>query len=158
MFPFFLAYTAAVLEADGVEVRVIDGVPLNLTEDEFAARVAESAPDLLLGFEADPATRNVFGLMAEHPDPARRGIRLRSFGQGILETIAGRKVHSPGIVPGGIADPMTRETREWMLAGLVLMGLFVLAFPVFRFYEPAQRADAHAPQRRDDPRPGCVRA
>ena len=77
-----------------------------------------SAPDLLLGFEADPAVRNVFGLMAEAPDLARRGIRLRGFGQSVIEAIAGRKVHSPGIVPGGIASPMTEETRQTLLAGL----------------------------------------
>jgi mono/diheme cytochrome c family protein len=38
------------------------------------------------------------------------------------------------------------STSRWMLAGLVLMGLFVLAFPLFRFYEPAQRADAREEQ------------
>lgn len=77
-----------------------------------------SSPDLLLGWDADPAIRNVFGLMREEPELARRGIRLRGFGQSVIEAIAGRKVHSPGIVPGGIATPMTAETREWMLAGL----------------------------------------
>ncbi len=78
-----------------------------------------SAPDLLLGMDADPATRNVFGLMASEPELARRGIRLRSFGQSVIEAIAGRKVHSPGIVPGGIAEPMTDETRQQLTAGLV---------------------------------------
>jgi NAD-reducing hydrogenase large subunit len=77
-----------------------------------------SAPDLLLGMDADPATRNVFGLIATEPEIARRGIRLRSFGQSIIEAIAGRKVHSPGIVPGGIAHPMTAETRD-AIAGRV---------------------------------------
>ena len=38
------------------------------------------------------------------------------------------------------------STRKWMLAGLVLMALFVLAFPLFRFYEPARRADARIRQ------------
>jgi NAD-reducing hydrogenase large subunit len=71
-----------------------------------------SAPDLLLGMDAEPAARNVFGLMAEEPELARRGIRLRSFGQSVIEAIAGRKVHSPGIVPGGIAEPLTEETRD----------------------------------------------
>jgi NAD-reducing hydrogenase large subunit len=71
-----------------------------------------SAPDLLLGMDSDPATRNVFGLIASEPELARRGIRLRSFGQSVIEAIAGRKVHSPGIVPGGIASPMTAETRD----------------------------------------------
>lgn len=77
-----------------------------------------SSPDFLLGFDADPAVRNVFGLMAENPDLARRGIRLRGFGQSVIEAIAGRKVHSPGIVPGGIAAPMTQETRAMLLGGL----------------------------------------
>ncbi len=77
-----------------------------------------SAPDLLLGMEADPATRNVFGLMAEHPEPARAGIRLRSFGQSIIEAIAGRKVHSPGLVPGGVAHPMSSEVRDSIRDGL----------------------------------------
>lgn len=39
-----------------------------------------------------------------------------------------------------------QSTDRWKLAGLVLMGLFVLAFPLFRFYEPAQRADAREAQ------------
>lgn len=71
-----------------------------------------SAPDILLGMDADPRIRNVFGLMAQEPELARKGIRLRSFGQSVIEAIAGRKVHAPGIVPGGIAHPMTAETRD----------------------------------------------
>ncbi len=77
-----------------------------------------SAPDFLLGMDSDPATRNVFGLMAANPELARRGIRLRGFGQSVIEAIAGRKVHSPGIVPGGIANPMSEETRSRLLEGL----------------------------------------
>ena len=52
------------------------------------------------------------------PDLARKGIRLRSFGQSVIEAIAGRKVHAPGIVPGGIAHPMTAETSDMLKAGL----------------------------------------
>jgi NAD-reducing hydrogenase large subunit len=77
-----------------------------------------SSPDLLLGWDADPAIRSVFGLIESKPELARRGIRLRSFGQAVIETIAGRKVHSPGIVPGGIAQPMTEESRATLLAGI----------------------------------------
>jgi mono/diheme cytochrome c family protein len=36
------------------------------------------------------------------------------------------------------------STNRWMVAGLVLMGLFVLAFPMFRYYEPSQRTEARA--------------
>ncbi len=77
-----------------------------------------SAPDLLLGMDADPAVRNVFGLMDAEPELTRRGIRLRSFGQSVIEAIAGRKVHAPGIVPGGVAHPMTAEVRDDLLQRL----------------------------------------
>lgn len=77
-----------------------------------------SSPDILLGWDADPVVRNIFGLMSAEPELARRGIRLRGFAQGIIEGIAGRKVHSPGIVPGGVANALTEEARANMLAGL----------------------------------------
>jgi len=54
MFPLFMAYAAAVLEREGFDVRVIDGVPLNLREDEFLARVQESSPDVIF-FEPNAA-------------------------------------------------------------------------------------------------------
>ncbi len=77
-----------------------------------------SSPDLLLGWDSDPADRSVFGLIEAEPELARRGIRLRSFGQGVIEAIAGRRVHAPGIVPGGLAAPMDEATRATLLAGL----------------------------------------
>ena len=49
-----------------------------------------SSPDFLLGWESDPAKRNVFGLMAADPELARAGIRLRQFGQQVLELLGGR--------------------------------------------------------------------
>ena len=52
-----------------------------------------SSPDFLLGWDSDPATRNIFGLMAADPDLARSGIRLRSFGQTILEILGAKKIH-----------------------------------------------------------------
>ncbi len=44
------------------------------------------------------------------------------------------------------AAQLEASTRRWRWAGLILMGLFILVFPIFRFYEPAQRADARASQ------------
>ena len=49
-----------------------------------------SAPDFLLGMDADPAQRNVFGLIEKKPELAQ-GIRLRKFGQEIIENVAGKK-------------------------------------------------------------------
>lgn len=74
-----------------------------------------SSPDFLLGWDYDPAKRNIFGLMANEPEIARGGIRLRQFGQKIIEFLAGRKIHSAGIVPGGMEFPLTEEAHQWII-------------------------------------------
>lgn len=66
-----------------------------------------SAPDLLLGMESDPASRNVFGLLATEPELARGGIRLRQFGQEVIERLGGRKIHPAWAVPGGVREPLS---------------------------------------------------
>ena len=38
------------------------------------------------------------------------------------------------------------STRRWMWVGLVLMVVWILMFPIYRIYEPAQRADAREAQ------------
>ena len=75
-----------------------------------------SSPDLLLGMDADPAERNIFGVLAEHPELARGGIELRKFGQQVIEALGGDRVHPDGIVPGGVRSPLTAEQRDAFLA------------------------------------------
>ena len=77
-----------------------------------------SSPDFLLGWESDPARRNIFGLMAADPELARAGIRLRQFGQQIIELLGGRKIHAAWAVPGGVRSPMSEAARDWILARL----------------------------------------
>jgi NAD-reducing hydrogenase large subunit len=77
-----------------------------------------SGPDLLLGWDSEPATRNVFGLIAKHPDLARKGIRLRQFGQEIIEGLGGRKIHPAWSVPGGVREPLLPELRDRFLGWL----------------------------------------
>src|SRR5436305_3716780 len=72
-----------------------------------------SGPDLLLGWDSDPAKRNVFGLMATHPELARAGIRLRQFGQEIIERLGGKKIHPAWAVPGGVREPLSAEGRDY---------------------------------------------
>jgi NAD-reducing hydrogenase large subunit len=74
-----------------------------------------SAPDLLLGMDADPAQRNLFGILAEHPQMARDGIRLRSIGQQIIELLGNKRIHPAWAVPGGVSEPLSAEKREQML-------------------------------------------
>ncbi len=70
-----------------------------------------SGPDLLLGWESDPATRNVFGLITADPALARAGIRLRQFGQEVIESLGGKKIHPSWCVPGGVRSALTPEWR-----------------------------------------------
>ncbi|WP_414565399.1 MULTISPECIES: Ni/Fe hydrogenase subunit alpha [unclassified Anabaena] len=70
-----------------------------------------SAPDLLLGMDSDPQKRNVFGLIAADPEFARGGIRLRQFGQEIIELLGGQKIHPSWAVPGGVREALSRENR-----------------------------------------------
>jgi NAD-reducing hydrogenase large subunit len=71
-----------------------------------------SAPDLLLGFDSDPATRNVFGLIKASPELARGGIRLRQFGQEIIEALGGNKIHPAIVAPGGVKGALTVAERD----------------------------------------------
>jgi anaerobic magnesium-protoporphyrin IX monomethyl ester cyclase len=48
MFPLFLAYAAALLERDGFDVKVLDAVPLNVSEEELLRRIAEIGPDAIV--------------------------------------------------------------------------------------------------------------
>jgi NAD-reducing hydrogenase large subunit len=75
-----------------------------------------SSPDFLLGYDSDPAARNIIGLAGKFPDIALRGIRLRKFGQEISERITGKKIHIAGIAPGGMAFPLTETNRKALLA------------------------------------------
>jgi NAD-reducing hydrogenase large subunit len=70
-----------------------------------------SSPDLILGMESDPARRSIFGLIAADEHYARGGIRLRQFGQRIIEILGGKRIHPAGVVPGGMAEPLSEEGR-----------------------------------------------
>jgi NAD-reducing hydrogenase large subunit len=77
-----------------------------------------TAPDLLLGFDAEPTRRNVVGLAAAEPDVARAGIRLRQFGQDLIARLGGRRVHPSWAVPGGVRAPLSPEDRTAIWARL----------------------------------------
>ncbi|NDJ78784.1 MAG: Ni/Fe hydrogenase subunit alpha, partial [Chloroflexi bacterium] len=74
-----------------------------------------SSPDFLLGLESDPAKRSIFGLMQSHPEIAKDGVRLRSFGQKVIEWMAGKRLHPNWIVPGGVSSPLPEEVRQRIL-------------------------------------------
>ena len=77
-----------------------------------------SSPDLLLGMDADPARSNLFGVLEKKPEIARDGIRLRQFGQQIIERLGGKRIHPAWVVPGGVSEPLTELNRDAILSGI----------------------------------------
>jgi NAD-reducing hydrogenase large subunit len=75
-----------------------------------------SSPDFLLGLDAPVAQRNIVGVAAMHPDIAKDGIRLRKFGQQVIERLSGKRIHPAWVVPGGVSRPMTAPARDAILA------------------------------------------
>ncbi len=105
MLPLFLAYGAALLEEDQFEVQVLDGVPLNLTEDEFCERAKALRPDLIV-FEPCTATF-----------PATLGVATR------LREATGGKV----ILAGTHVSALPREVmQEHPEVDFVLVGEYEL--------------------------------
>lgn len=75
-----------------------------------------TSPDLLLGMDADPAQRNIFGVLQTDPKLAKDGVRLRQIGQQIIEMLGDKRIHPGWVVPGGVSHPLTEEKRDEMLA------------------------------------------
>ena len=74
-----------------------------------------AGPDLLLGFDSDPAARNVIGLIGANPELALRAVNLRKFGQEIIKTLGGRRIHPNFAVPGGVNQALSRTDRDALL-------------------------------------------
>ncbi len=70
-----------------------------------------SSPDLLFGFDSDVAKRNIVGIVAAHPDIAKKGVFLRKFGQEVIRHTAGKRVHGTGSVPGGVNKSLSAAER-----------------------------------------------
>ena len=71
-----------------------------------------SSPDIFLGMDTAPQQRNLFGLLETDADLARRGIRLRQFGQRIIELVAGKRIHPAWGAPGGVLRALGTAERD----------------------------------------------
>ena len=77
-----------------------------------------AGPDLLLGFDADPATRNVVGLVQADVNLTLKAINLRKYGQEIIRILGGRRIHPVFAVPGGVNKSLKSDERDEILSGL----------------------------------------
>ena len=80
-----------------------------------------ASPDLLFGFDADVARRNVVGVIAAAPEVAKKGVLLRKYGQEVIRMTAGKRVHGTGSIPGGVNKSLSAEERAALLNGIYQM-------------------------------------
>jgi len=80
-----------------------------------------SSPDLLFGFGAKAGERNIIKVLERHPTIAMEGVKLRKYGQRIIETVAGKRIHGAATVPGGINRSLSHDEREALRTELPLV-------------------------------------
>lgn len=82
-------------------------------------------PDLVLGLDADPAIRNIVGVVKAVPEIATKALRCRTIGQRINELIGGRGTHPVTSVAGGITFSLDNDRKKqleaWIDEALVLV-------------------------------------
>jgi NAD-reducing hydrogenase large subunit len=71
-----------------------------------------ASPDLLLGFEAPVAKRNILGVIEAFPEVGKWAIFIRKFGQLVIAATGGRRIHPRLCVPGGVNQNLTVEHRD----------------------------------------------
>ena len=77
-----------------------------------------SSPDLLFGFGSNLEHRNIVGVIEDYPDLALKGVRLRKYGQQVIEVISGKRIHGAATVPGGMNKSLTIEERDRLLGDI----------------------------------------
>lgn len=76
-----------------------------------------SSPDFLFGINADPAIRNIIGVIEHHKELAIQGVMMRKYGQEVILHTAGKKIHGTGAIPGGINKNLSIAERDLLLNG-----------------------------------------
>jgi NAD-reducing hydrogenase large subunit len=71
-----------------------------------------ASPDLLLGFEAPVAQRNIIGVIEAFPEVGKWAIFIRKFGQLVIAATGGRRIHPRLCIPGGVNQNLSVEHRD----------------------------------------------
>ncbi len=99
-------------------------------EDHAVILYALGLPDFVVGPEADPAERNIVGLVKKvGVDVAKEVLRRRSYAVKILEMLGGKPIHPVAGLPGGWSKRITEEERaeiEKLAKELVELGKFTV--------------------------------
>jgi len=85
-----------------------------------------AGPDLLFSFDADPTIRNVAGIIKVNPDLALKAVKLRKFGQEVIQHLGTKKVHPVFAVPGGVNSALSEEKRDIIYSQIDEIASYIL--------------------------------
>ncbi len=74
-------------------------------------------PEMLLGMDAPPEQRNVMGLVEADPELIKRVVALRKWGQEVIKTVFGKRMHGIDSIPGGVNKNISIAERDRLLKG-----------------------------------------
>jgi len=88
----------------------------HMIHSHIAHFYALAAPDFVMGPEADPAQRNILGVVAKVGlEIGGSVIRHRSYAQKIQEILGGRATHSVMGLPGGVSRRLSSDERNQII-------------------------------------------
>lgn len=74
---------------------------------------ALAAPDFVMGPDADPAVRNILGIVGKvGVEIGGQVIKARAFGQKIQAMLGGKATHPAWTLPGGVSKGLTEDERK----------------------------------------------
>ncbi len=89
----------------------------SIVDDHFLHFFFLAAPDFIVGPDADPAERNIFGVIQRlGKDVVNRVIDIRRKNRDIIRLIFGKAPHPEGGVPGGVPRGIAEEERQLIAA------------------------------------------
>lgn len=119
--PHNMASTKALDDLYGVEptptAKLIRRLHYNafMVEDHFIHFFFLAAPDFVLGPDADPAERNILGVINKVGlDIGGEVINVRKRCRDIIRLVASKPPHPEGGLPGGVPRGISEEEREWI--------------------------------------------
>ena len=119
--PHNMASVKALDDLYGVEptptAKLIRGLHYNafMVEDHLLHFFILAGPDFVLGPNADPAERNILGVVNKvGSEIGGKVIEVRKRCREIIRYIASKPPHPEGGLPGGVSRGITEEDRKWM--------------------------------------------
>ena len=119
--PHNMASTKAVDDLYGVEptptAKLIRQLHYNafMVEDHYIHFFFLSAPDFVLGPDANPAERNILGVVKKVGlEVGGKVIEVRKRCRDIIRLLGSKPPHPEGGLPGGVSRGITEEERKWI--------------------------------------------